>query len=184
MSKRPSGDPLPKASRHRPCVACAGAQQSHEWRAPSKAGPCVALAPVWASKRRAPQMEEEPPLRLWRARQLPLGRPSEDSNVCICGQSRNDRARCARVVYRSEQSSERVYLTRRTGTGPGSTASQPSRVEHCARRAMRAQPACRRARSRSGTVVGGRSACSRSYPRIRTCLPAARAPPRRPARPH
>ena len=48
---------------------------------------------------------------------------------------------------------------------------------------MRGAPACRRAQSRSGRVFGGRSACSRSCRRIRTCLLAVRAPPRRPARP-
>ena len=50
-------------------------------------------------------------------------------------------------------------------------------------RVMRGAPACRRAQSRSGRVFGGRSACSRSCRRIRTCLLAVRAPPRRPARP-
>src|SRR5207247_1055455 len=39
----------------------------------------------------------------------------------------------------------------------------------------RAELACRRARSRSGRVSGGRSACSHSYRGIRTSLPEARA---------
>ena len=56
------------------------------------------------------------PLRLWPVRRPLLRRPSEDSNVCICGPIRNDRARCVLGVDRSEQSLRRVYCTGGAGT--------------------------------------------------------------------
>ena len=49
-------------------------------------------------------MAPPPWLRLWPVRQPPGRRPSRDSNACICGPSRNDRAGCAPVVHWSEQS--------------------------------------------------------------------------------
>jgi hypothetical protein len=59
-----------------------------------------------------PRTVEQPLLpQCWPARQLPVRRPYRDSNVCICGPSRNDRAGCAPVVHWSEQSLKRVYLT-------------------------------------------------------------------------
>src|SRR5207249_1375163 len=68
-------------NRHRPCVACARAPRSHEWRNVSKAGPFVALTPVLASTRRFPTIEPERQLRPLRVRLLPHGRPFRDSNV-------------------------------------------------------------------------------------------------------
>ena len=56
------------------------------------------------------------PLRLGPVRRPLLRRPSEDSNVCICGPIRNDRARCVLGVDRSEQSLRRVYCTGGAGT--------------------------------------------------------------------
>lgn len=56
------------------------------------------------------------PLRLGPVRRPLLRRPSEDSNVCICGPMRNDRARCVLGVDQSEQSLRRVYCTGGAGT--------------------------------------------------------------------
>lgn len=91
-------------SRHRPCVASAWAGRSHEKWLPSKAGASGVLVLVWEPTW-PPRTIDQPLLpRLWPVRQPPVRRPSRDSNVCIFGPSRNDRAGCAQVVRWSEQS--------------------------------------------------------------------------------
>jgi hypothetical protein len=89
---------------HRPSVAseCDGRNRG-SWL-PSRVGWFAALAYVSAAKSRSPRIGW--PFRLLPSfvPQLPLHGPARDSNVCICGRSRSDRARCAPVVHWSEQS--------------------------------------------------------------------------------
>jgi hypothetical protein len=110
---------IAKLSCLRPCVASACAGRSHEKCSPSKAGASGPFVLVWEATW-APRTIEQPLLlRLWPVRQPPVRRPSRDSNVCICGPSRNGRAGCAPVVDWSEYSLKRVYLTNCTSTMPG-----------------------------------------------------------------
>ena len=89
---------------HRPSVAseCDGRNRG-SWL-PSRVGWCAALAYVSAAKSRSPRIGWPFRLLPWFVPQLPLHGPARDSNVCICGRSRSDRARCAPVVHWSEQS--------------------------------------------------------------------------------
>ena len=98
-------------SCHRPCGASACAGRNHERWWPSKAGAFGASVRVWESTP-SPTIERSRLLRLGPERQPPVRRPSPDSNVCICGPNRNDKAGCAPVVHRSEQSLKRVYRKR------------------------------------------------------------------------
>jgi hypothetical protein len=98
-------------SCHRPCVASACAGRSLERWSPSKVGLSGALVLVWEPTWPPRTIEQRLLLRLWPVWQPPVRRPSRDSNVCICGPSRNDRAGCAPVVHWSEQSLKRVYRT-------------------------------------------------------------------------
>ena len=91
-------------SCHRPCVASACAGRSHEKWSPSKAGASGALVLVWEPTWPPRTIDQPLLLRLWPVRQPRVRRPSRDSNVCICGPSRNDKAGCAPVVHWSEQS--------------------------------------------------------------------------------
>lgn len=91
-------------SRRRPCAASACVGRSHGKWLPSTAAAFGVLGRVrelpW------PPRTVEPPLppRPWPARPLLVPRPFPGSNACTCGRSRNDRARCAQAVDRSEQS--------------------------------------------------------------------------------
>jgi hypothetical protein len=85
-------------SCHQPCVASACAGRRHEKWSPSKADASEALVAVWEPTCPPRTIEQRLLLRLWPLRQPPVRRPSRDSNACICGPSRNDRAGCAPVV--------------------------------------------------------------------------------------
>jgi hypothetical protein len=100
-SHEPAGQ---RISCRRLCVASDCAGRNRETWSPSRAGAFVAWAVVPAPA--APPQPAALPLppRLWPLLLPPSPRPSRDSSVCICGPSRNDRARCAPVVHWSEQS--------------------------------------------------------------------------------
>jgi hypothetical protein len=97
----------------------------------------------------SPQTIERPLLLpLWPARQPPLRRPFRDSNACIFGRSRNDRAGCVRVVHWSEQSLKRVYPTLRACATPRGGLSSLLLIGGCAR-----EPKPRGRRARRGRIA-------------------------------
>src|SRR2546422_1596545 len=108
---RPSHVSQVMTSRHPPYVASACETRSREWRSLSKADAFAFLAAVSASRGVLRMFEPALRLPLWPVQQPPLHRPSRDSNVCIYGPSRNDRAYCAPVVLWREQSQMRVYAS-------------------------------------------------------------------------
>ena len=99
-------------SCRRPCAVSASAERNHDdWPTPSRAALFAASARVRASKGRLWCLEARLPARFWPGQQPPFFHPSRGNTACICGPSRNSRARCAPVVYGSQRSLKRVYRT-------------------------------------------------------------------------